>query len=66
MDHLHTSCPKAWTPGPGCSKELLKITQGRKVKPGQSCLVGIKNDPARFQHCFWGRGVFVVASAFKS
>ena len=20
MDHLHASCPKAWTPGPGCSK----------------------------------------------
>ena len=36
--------------------------------PGQSCLVGIRNDPAGLQHCFLGKeeGVFVVASAFKS
>ena len=36
--------------------------------PGQSCLVGIRNDPAGLQHCVLGEegGVFVVDSAFKS
>ena len=36
--------------------------------PGQSCLVGTRNDPAGLQHCFLGEEgeVFVVASAFKS
>ena len=36
--------------------------------PGQSCLVGIRNDPAGLQHCFLGEeeGVFVVDSDFKS
>ena len=36
--------------------------------PGQSCLVGIRNDPAGPNHCFLGAegGVFVVASAYKS
>ena len=34
---------------------------------GQSCLVGIRNDPAGLPNCFfWGKGdYFVVARAFK-
>ena len=38
--------------------------------PGQSCLVGIRNDAVGLQHCFFffrlEGGVFVVASSFKS
>ena len=46
--------------------DLVPLCPLHLPHPGQSCFIGIRNDPARHQHCFFGRkGDFFSCQCFQ-